>query len=111
MAEALSATKELGYPVLVRPSYVIGGRGMQVVYNDEELLTYINEALKFSGEHPVLIDQYIEGLEVELDAISDGKDILIPGICEHVERAGVHSGDSMSIYPSRNITKTRRKSL
>ena len=111
MAEALSATKELGYPVLVRPSYVIGGRGMQVVYNDEELLTYINEALKFSGEHPVLIDQYIEGLEVELDAISDGKDILIPGICEHVERAGVHSGDSMSIYPSRNITKNQEKKL
>jgi len=110
-AEALSATKELGYPVLVRPSYVIGGRGMQVVYNDEELLTYINEAFKFSSEHPVLIDQYIEGLEVELDAISDGKDILIPGICEHIERAGVHSGDSMSIYPSRNITKSQEKKL
>ncbi len=110
-AEALSATKELGYPVLVRPSYVIGGRGMQVVYNDDELLTYINEALKFSGEHPVLIDQYIEGLEVELDAISDGKDVLIPGICEHIERAGVHSGDSMSIYPSRNITKRQEKKL
>ena len=110
-AEALSATKELGYPVLVRPSYVIGGRGMQVVYNDDELLTYINEALKFSGEHPVLIDQYIEGLEVELDAISDGKDILIPGICEHIERAGVHSGDSMSIYPSRNITKSQERKL
>lgn len=109
--EALSAAKELGYPVLVRPSYVIGGRGMQVVYNDEELLTYINEALKFSSEHPVLIDQYIEGLEVELDAISDGKDVLIPGICEHIERAGVHSGDSMSIYPSRNITKKQEKKL
>ena len=109
--EALNTTKELGYPVLVRPSYVIGGRGMQVVYNDEELLTYINEALKFSGEHPVLIDQYIEGLEVELDAISDGKDILIPGICEHIERAGVHSGDSMSIYPSRNITKSQERKL
>jgi len=103
--EALETTKELGYPVLVRPSYVIGGRGMQVVYNDEELLTYINEAFKFSDEHPVLIDQYLEGLECELDAISDGKDILIPAICEHVERAGVHSGDSMSIYPSRNISK------
>ncbi len=110
-AEALSVTKELGYPVLVRPSYVIGGRGMQVVYNDDELLTYINEALKFAGEHPVLIDQYVEGLEVELDAISDGHDILIPGICEHIERAGVHSGDSMSIYPSRNITKSQEKKL
>ena len=110
-AEALSTAKELGYPVLVRPSYVIGGRGMQVVYNDDELLTYINEALKFSNEHPVLIDQYIEGLEVELDAISDGKDVLIPGICEHIERAGVHSGDSMSIYPSRNIRKRQEKKL
>lgn len=109
--EALDATKELGYPVLVRPSYVIGGRGMQVVYNDDELLTYINEAFKFSSKHPVLIDQYIEGQEVELDAISDGKDVLIPGICEHIERAGVHSGDSMSIYPTRNITSKQEKTL
>ena len=108
---ALSAVKELNYPVLVRPSYVIGGRGMQVVYNDEELLTYITEALKFSNEHPVLIDQYIEGMEVELDAISDGRDILIPGICEHIERAGVHSGDSMSIYPSQNISKKNERIL
>ncbi len=107
--QALNAVKELGYPVLVRPSYVIGGRGMQVVYNDEELLTYITEAFKFSNEHPVLIDQYIEGQEVELDAISDGRDILIPGICEHIERAGVHSGDSMSIYPSQNISRKNEK--
>ena len=109
--EALETTKELGYPVLVRPSYVIGGRGMQVVYNDDELLTYINQALQFSSEHPVLIDQYIEGLEVELDAVSDGKDILVPGICEHIERAGVHSGDSMSIYPSRNISYKNEQKL
>ncbi len=109
--EALDATKELGYPVLVRPSYVIGGRGMQVVYNDDELLTYINEAFKFSSEHPVLIDQYLEGQEVELDAISDGKDVLIPGICEHIERAGVHSGDSMSIYPSQHILRKHEKTL
>ena len=108
---ALNAVKELGYPVLVRPSYVIGGRGMQVVYNDEELLTYITEAFKFSNEHPVLIDQYLEGQEVELDAISDGRDILIPGICEHIERAGVHSGDSMSIYPSQNISRKNEKIL
>ncbi len=108
---ALAAVKELGYPVLVRPSYVIGGRGMQVVYNDEELLTYISEAFKFSNEHPVLIDQYIEGQEVELDAISDGRDILIPGICEHIERAGVHSGDSMSIYPSQNISAKNERIL
>jgi len=109
--EALETAKELGYPVLVRPSYVIGGRGMQVVYNDEELITYINEALQFAGGHPVLIDQYLEGLEVELDAISDGNDVLIPGICEHIERAGVHSGDSMSVYPSRNIPKYIEKDL
>ncbi len=111
LSEALSAVGELGYPVLVRPSYVIGGRGMQVVYNDEELTTYITEAFKFSSEHPVLIDQYLEGQEVELDAISDGRDILIPGICEHIERAGVHSGDSMSIYPSRNISSKNEKIL
>jgi len=108
---ALNAVKELGYPVLVRPSYVIGGRGMQVVYNDDELLTYITEAFKFSNQHPVLIDQYIEGQEVELDAISDGRDILIPGICEHIERAGVHSGDSMSVYPSQNISGKNEKIL
>ncbi len=110
-ARALSAVKELNYPVLVRPSYVIGGRGMQVVYNDEELLTYITEAFKFSSEHPVLIDQYLEGQEVELDLISDGRDVLIPGICEHIERAGVHSGDSMSIYPSQNISRKNEKIL
>ena len=101
--EAIAAYEELGFPLLVRPSYVIGGRGMQVVYNEEELLTYFNSALKFSDEHPVLIDQYIEGKEVELDAISDGEDILIPGITEHIERAGIHSGDSMAIYPTQKV--------
>lgn len=104
LVEAIEAAKEIGYPVLVRPSYVIGGRGMQVVYSDEELVTYINDAIKFS-DNIILIDQYIEGHEVELDAISDGKDILIPGINEHVERAGVHSGDSISVYPSRHVPK------
>lgn len=111
VAQALEAVSELNYPVLVRPSYVIGGRGMQVVYNDDELITYITEAFKFSSEHPVLIDQYLEGQEVELDAISDGRDVLIPGICEHIERAGVHSGDSMSIYPAQNISKKNEKIL
>lgn len=101
--EAIAAYQELGFPLLVRPSYVIGGRGMQVVYNEEELLTYFNSALKFSDEHPVLIDQYIEGKEVELDAISDGEDVLIPGITEHIERAGIHSGDSMAIYPTQKV--------
>ena len=104
LVEAIEAAKEIGYPVLVRPSYVIGGRGMQVVYNDEELVTYINEAIKFSN-NIILIDQYIEGHEVELDAISDGVDILVPGINEHIERAGVHSGDSISVYPAQHIDK------
>lgn len=104
LVEALEAAKDIGYPVLVRPSYVIGGRGMQVVYDDEELVTYINDAIKFS-DNIILIDQYIEGQEVELDAISDGNDILIPGINEHIERAGVHSGDSISVYPAQNIDK------
>lgn len=104
LVEAIEAAKEIGYPVLVRPSYVIGGRGMQVVYNDEELVTYINEAIKFS-DNIILIDQYIEGHEVELDAISDGMEILVPGINEHIERAGVHSGDSISVYPAQHIDK------
>lgn len=104
LVEAIEVAKEIGYPVLVRPSYVIGGRGMQVVYDDEELVTYINEAIKFS-DNPILIDQYIEGHEVELDAISDGIDVLIPGINEHIERAGVHSGDSISVYPAQHVDK------
>lgn len=104
LVEAIEAAKEIGYPVLVRPSYVIGGRGMQVVYDDEELVTYINEAIKFS-DNIILIDQYIEGHEVELDAISDGMEILVPGINEHIERAGVHSGDSISVYPAQHIDK------
>ena len=101
--EAIEASKKLGFPLLVRPSYVIGGRGMQVVYNIDEMLTYFHSAQKFSDEHPILIDQYIAGKEVELDAISDGEDILIPGITEHIERAGVHSGDSMAIYPTQKV--------
>lgn len=102
-SEALDVAKTLGYPLLVRPSYVIGGRGMQVVYNKDELLSYIEEAMKFSDEHPILIDQYIEGTELELDAISDGENVLIPAITEHVERAGVHSGDSIALYPTQTI--------
>lgn len=104
LVEAIEAAKEIGYPVLVRPSYVIGGRGMQVVYGDDELITYINEAIKFS-DNIILIDQYIEGHEVELDAVSDGTDVLIPGINEHIERAGVHSGDSISVYPAQHLDK------
>lgn len=101
--EAFEAVKKLGYPVVVRPSYVIGGRAMQVVYSDDELLRYLREAVSLSTEHPVLIDQYIRGKEIEVDAIADGEDVLIPGIMEHVERAGVHSGDSISVYPNMSL--------
>jgi len=104
-AEAQNIAQELGFPLLVRPSYVIGGRGMQVVYNENELLTYIEGALKFSDEHPILIDQYIEGYEVELDAISDGENVLIPGVNEHIERAGIHSGDSIALYPTQKVSE------
>lgn len=97
--EAFRVAGELGYPLVVRPSFVIGGRAMQVVYSDEELRTYLKEAVKISEEHPVLIDKYIEGKEIEVDAIADDGDVLIPGIMEHVERTGVHSGDSCTVYP------------
>ncbi|MDR3073067.1 MAG: carbamoyl-phosphate synthase (glutamine-hydrolyzing) large subunit, partial [Clostridiales Family XIII bacterium] len=100
---AFAVVEELGYPLVVRPSYVIGGRAMQVVYSDEELYEYLEEAVSLSTDHPVLIDQYIQGKEVEVDAISDGTDILIPGIMEHVERTGVHSGDSISVYPPHTL--------
>ena len=103
--EAVKAAQEIGYPVLVRPSYVIGGRAMQVVYGEDELRSYVKEAVSLSSEHPILIDQYIMGTEVEVDAISDRYDILIPGIMEHIERSGVHSGDSFSVYPSQTLSQ------
>jgi len=95
----------LGYPVVVRPSFVIGGRGMQVVYADDELKKYMKEAVAISTEHPILIDKYIQGKEIEVDAIGDGEDILIPGIMEHIERTGVHSGDSIAVYPPFDLSK------
>ena len=109
--EAFAAVEKLGYPLVVRPSYVIGGRAMQVVYDDEELEKYLKEAVSLSAEHPVLIDQYIQGKEIEVDAIADGKDILIPGIMEHVERAGVHSGDSISVYPDFSLPREVEETL
>jgi carbamoyl-phosphate synthase large subunit len=102
--DAAAVVRELGYPLVVRPSYVIGGRAMQVVYSDAELYEYLDEAVSLGVEHPVLIDKYIEGREVEVDAVADGADILIPGIMEHVERTCVHSGDSMSVYPPHTIS-------
>ncbi|MBN7774011.1 carbamoyl-phosphate synthase (glutamine-hydrolyzing) large subunit [Clostridium aminobutyricum] len=103
---AFKAVAELGYPVVVRPSYVIGGRAMQVVYSDEELQKYLKEAVSLTTEHPVLIDKYIQGKEVEVDAIGDGDEILIPGIMEHIERTGVHSGDSMTVYPPHTLEQS-----
>lgn len=97
--EAVEAAERLGYPLVVRPSFVIGGRAMQVVYKDEELMKYLKEAVNLSHEHPVLIDKYVEGKEMDVDAIADGEDVLIPGIMEHFERTGVHSGDSCTCYP------------
>ncbi|APM39640.1 carbamoyl-phosphate synthase large subunit [Clostridium kluyveri] len=103
LKEAYKLVSEIGYPVIVRPSYVIGGRAMKVVYNPEELERYLKEAVNLSKEHPVLVDKYILGREIEVDAISDGQDLIIPGIMEHVERTGVHSGDSIAIYPASDL--------
>ncbi len=104
LKEAISVAGILGFPVLVRPSYVLGGHAMEIVNNEEELTKYINRALDLSSKHPILIDKYFEGKEVEVDAVCDGIDVLIPGIMEHIERAGVHSGDSIAVYPGLNLT-------
>lgn len=103
--EAVGTAQELGYPVLVRPSYVLGGRAMEIVYSDQELLNYMEQAVRINPDHPVLIDRYMLGKEVEVDAICDGETVLIPGIMEHVERAGVHSGDSIAVYPPQNLSQ------
>ncbi|MCW0485620.1 carbamoyl-phosphate synthase large subunit [Riemerella anatipestifer] len=103
--EAIAIANEIGYPVLVRPSYVLGGRAMEIVYTEQELTHYMEHAVDASPEHPVLIDRYVTGKEVEVDAISDGETVVIPGIMEHIERAGVHSGDSIAVYPPQNLTE------
>ncbi|WP_203332559.1 carbamoyl-phosphate synthase large subunit [Planococcus beigongshangi] len=103
--EAVVIANNIGYPVLVRPSYVLGGRAMEIVYNEEDLNYYMEHAVEASPEHPVLVDRYLTGIEVEVDAISDGENVLIPGIMEHIERAGVHSGDSIAVYPTQNISQ------
>lgn len=104
LEKAKIAAHDLGYPVLLRPSYVLGGRAMQIVEREEELCSFWHEVQKASEDKPVLIDRYIQGTEVEVDAISDGEDVLIPGIMEHLERAGVHSGDSMAVFPPRSLS-------
>lgn len=102
--EGIKEAKKLGYPVLVRPSYVLGGQGMEITYDENKLARYLESAFQRDSKNPVLIDKYLVGREIEVDAICDGKDILIPGIMEHLERAGVHSGDSITMYPSQNIS-------
>jgi carbamoyl-phosphate synthase large subunit len=104
--EGLKVAELIGYPVLVRPSYVLGGRAMEIVYNATELVRYMGLAMELDTGHPVLIDKYLLGKECEVDAIGDGTDVLIPGIMEHIERAGVHSGDSMAVYPGVNLSRT-----
>lgn len=102
--EAVTGAAKIGYPVMVRPSYVLGGRAMEIVYNEDELRDYMSRAVKVTPDHPVLVDRYMQGTEVEVDGISDGVDVVIPGIMEHVERAGVHSGDSIAVYPPQTLS-------
>ncbi|SDH89547.1 carbamoyl-phosphate synthase large subunit [Halanaerobium congolense] len=111
-AEAEKIAAKIGYPVLVRPSYVLGGRAMEVVYNEQELEEYMRNAVKISPDRPVLVDKYLSGTEIEIDAISDGETVIVPGIMEHVERAGVHSGDSIAVYPPHRLSeKLKQKAV
>ena len=109
--EAIRAANELGYPVLVRPSYVLGGQGMQIAINDQDVDQYIGIINRIAQEHPILVDKYLQGKEIEVDAVCDGEDILIPGIMEHIERAGIHSGDSISVYPARTISDSAKRTI
>ena len=109
--EAIRAANELGYPVLVRPSYVLGGQGMQIAINDEDVDKYIGIINRIAQEHPILVDKYLMGKEIEVDAVCDGEDIVIPGIMEHIERAGIHSGDSISVYPAQTISETAKETI
>ncbi len=102
--EAKAAANRIGYPVLVRPSYVLGGQGMHIAFNDDEIVEFIDTINQIAQDHPILIDKYLMGKEIEVDAVCDGTDILIPGIMEHIERTGVHSGDSISVYPAPTIS-------
>lgn len=109
--EAKNIAQEIGYPVLLRPSYVLGGRAMEIIDNEAEIKRYMANALKEDSENPILVDRYVTGSEVEVDAISDGVDVYIPGIMEHIERAGVHSGDSLAVYPPQNISEAVMEKL
>lgn len=103
--EAIKAANDLGYPVLVRPSYVLGGQGMRIAISDDDMEQFIDNINKIAQDHPILVDKYLSGKEIEVDAVCDGVDILIPGIMEHIERAGVHSGDSISVYPCQSLSE------
>ena len=109
--EAKEVANRLGYPVLVRPSYVLGGQGMKIAYNDDEIEEFIDIINRIAQDHPILVDKYLQGKEIEVDAVCDGTDILIPGIMEHIERTGVHSGDSISVYPAPTISKEVKETL
>lgn len=109
--EAKEVANRLGYPVLVRPSYVLGGQGMQIAISDEEIEEFMNIINRIAQDHPILVDKYLQGKEIEVDAVCDGEDILIPGIMEHIERTGVHSGDSISVYPAPTITQPVKEKI
>ncbi len=109
--EAKKAANDLGYPVLVRPSYVLGGQGMQIAISDQDVDEFIGIINRIAQEHPILVDKYLQGKEIEVDAVCDGEDILIPGIMEHIERAGIHSGDSISVYPAQTISQEAKKTI
>lgn len=109
--KAFKTASRVGFPVVVRPSYVLGGRAMEIVYNEGELREYMETAVKVSPRHPVLVDKYFKGLELEIDAVSDGNEVLIPGIMEHVERAGIHSGDSIAVFPPPNLNDRLKESV
>ena len=109
--EAADAAARLGYPVLVRPSYVLGGQGMRIAVSDADVRAFISDINTVRQEHPILVDKYIRGTELEVDAVCDGEDILIPGIMEHIERTGIHSGDSISVYPARSVSDRVRKTI
>ena len=109
--EAKAVANRLGYPVLVRPSYVLGGQGMQIAISDEEIEEFMNIINRIAQDHPILVDKYLQGKEIEVDAVCDGEDILIPGIMEHIERTGVHSGDSISVYPAPTITAAVKEKI
>ena len=109
--EAKEVAGRLGYPVLVRPSYVLGGQGMQIAINDHDIDEFIGIINRIAQDHPILVDKYLQGKEIEVDAVCDGEDILIPGIMEHIERAGIHSGDSISVYPAQSISEKTKRTI